>query len=241
MAPVATRGLDDFRRLLRIADGDDSVQSELEHPFSAADLDALIKVITHLRTVQSVLLQVNQQYIASAATANEDRIEPAFKLQGSYRNMARLAEKIVPVMTTEEVHDLILDHYRGESQTLTNAAEANLIKFRLMTHMTETGDAERWQHICDGFNRRQAIGDDDDPHAITARATIDLVQATTNIAAAALNQPQNDSGNQLEEMLRQVLEALANQSNSAKLNRPLASQIPCQSIMVVSTNINYMS
>ena len=51
-----------------------------------------------------------------------------------------------------------------------------------MTQMTEVGDEERWQHICAGFNRRQAIGDDDDPQAVTARATIDLVSATNSIA-----------------------------------------------------------
>ena len=128
---MASRGLDDFRRLLRIAEGDDSVRSELEHPYSAAELEAIVKVIRHLRTVQTVLLQVNQLYIASAATADEDRVEPPFKLQGSYRNMARLAEKIAPIMTEDEVRALILDHYRGESQTLTNAAEANLFKISL--------------------------------------------------------------------------------------------------------------
>ena len=188
LAPVASRGLDDFRRLLRIAEGDDSLRSELEHPYSAADLEAIVKVIRHLRTVQSVLLQVNQLYIASAATADEDRVEPPFKLQGSYRNMARLAEKIAPIMTEEEVRALILDHYRGESQTLTNAAEANLLKFRLMTKMTEAGDEDRWQHICAGFNRRQASGDDDDPQAVTARATIDLVAATDAIAKSLADQ-----------------------------------------------------
>ena len=167
-------------------------------------------VIRHLRSVQAVLLQVNQQYIASAATADEDRVEPPFKLQGSYRNMARLAEKIAPIMTDEEVRALILDHYRGESQTLTNAAEANLLKFRLMTKMEEEGDAERWQHICAGFNRRQAIGDDDDPQAVTARATIDLASATAAIAKSLASEPdQADTGAPVVAALESIAAQLA--------------------------------
>ena len=51
--------------------------------------------------------------------ADEDRVEPSFKLQGSYRNMAKLAEKVVAVMNDEELDQLILDHYLSESQTLT--------------------------------------------------------------------------------------------------------------------------
>ena len=39
------------------------------------------------------------------AQADEYRTEPPFQLQGSYRNMARLAEKILPVMSDDEIED----------------------------------------------------------------------------------------------------------------------------------------
>ena len=34
-------------------------------------------------------------------------------LRKGYRNMARIAEKVVPLMTPEEVEGLIFDHYQN--------------------------------------------------------------------------------------------------------------------------------
>ena len=42
-------------------------------------------------------------YIASAAQEDAYRTEPPFKLQGSYRNMNKLAEKVAPVMNDDEL------------------------------------------------------------------------------------------------------------------------------------------
>lgn len=42
--------------------------------------------------------------------------------------MNRLSEKVLPLMTEEEVTALIHDHYQNESQTLTIGAEANRIR-----------------------------------------------------------------------------------------------------------------
>ena len=44
--------------------------------------------------MRDVILKVNLEYIRSAAQADEYRTEPPFKLQGSYRNMNKMAEKI---------------------------------------------------------------------------------------------------------------------------------------------------
>ena len=62
------------------------------------------------------------------AGRTRSRTEPPFKLQGSYRNMNKLAEKVVPAMNDDELERLIDDHYPGESQTLTTGAEQNLLK-----------------------------------------------------------------------------------------------------------------
>jgi hypothetical protein len=78
--------------------------------------------------VRDVVYRVNQQYIASAAQDDRYRTEPPFRLQGSYRNMNKLAEKISPVMNEDELQQLISDHYLGEAQLLTTGAEENLLK-----------------------------------------------------------------------------------------------------------------
>ncbi|MFQ9246271.1 MAG: hypothetical protein ACLR3R_02265 [Clostridium paraputrificum] len=43
--------------------------------------------------VRDIVLKVNLEYIYSAGQSDEYRSEPAFKLQGSYRNMNKIAEK----------------------------------------------------------------------------------------------------------------------------------------------------
>jgi len=108
---------------------------------------------------------VNQEYIHSAGQADEFRTEPAFKLQGSYRNMNRLAEKVVPIMNDQEVLDLVLDHYRNESQTLTTGAEANLLKFKELVGLLADAEKARWEEIKKTFKRHQLVrgGDANDP------------------------------------------------------------------------------
>ena len=49
-------------------------------------------------------------------------------MQGSYRNMNKMAEKISAVMTHDELMRMIDDHYQGESQLLTSGSEDNLLK-----------------------------------------------------------------------------------------------------------------
>ena len=50
----------------------------------------------------------------SAAQSDASRVEPPFQLQGSYRNMNKLTEKIVPVMNDEELESLALRAPNGE-------------------------------------------------------------------------------------------------------------------------------
>jgi pyruvate/oxaloacetate carboxyltransferase len=108
-----------------------------------------------LVAVREVVLRVNIEYIHSAAQADEFRTEPPFRLQGSYRNMNRLAEKVVPIMNDAEVQALIIDHYRGESQTLTTGAEANLLKFKDMAGVLSPEEKARWDEIKRTFQRNQ--------------------------------------------------------------------------------------
>ena len=112
-------------------------------------------VLRKLVTLRDVVLRVNQEYIASAAQADEFRTEPAFRLQGSYRNMNRLAEKIAPIMNDAEVRAIVLAHYRNESQTLTTGAEANLLKLKELLAAQTPEEKTRWDEIKRTFKRNQ--------------------------------------------------------------------------------------
>src|SRR5690606_6595516 len=100
----------------------------LDSSYSPQELEEIVAVMRRLVAVRDILLRVNQEYIHSAGQADEFRMEPPFRLQGSYRNMNRLAEKIVAIKNDSEIRELLLDHYRTESQTLTSGAEANFLK-----------------------------------------------------------------------------------------------------------------
>ena len=111
------------------------------------------------------MLKANAAYIASAAMEDAYRTEPPFRLQGSYRDMNKLVAKIVPVMNNEEISSLLLSHYRNETQTLTSAAEANLLKYKEMTGQLSDTDAARWASIKETFvknNKLKGFGNRDD-------------------------------------------------------------------------------
>lgn len=165
LAPLSTRDREDIHTFVRMAQGDDSVGTDrLKHPYSAAEVDRIVSVLQKLLRVQEVVLANNQAYIASAAQSEDSRTEPPFQLQGSYRNMNRLAEKIVPVMNEAEVEAAIDDHYLGEAQTLTSGAEGNLLKLAELRGVMTPEQEERWAEVKEGFRRGRALGgSDDDP------------------------------------------------------------------------------
>ena len=72
--------------------------------------------------------------------------------------MNRIAAKVLPLMTQEEIRALILDHYRNESQTLTQGAEANLLKFKEFENIADEKDKARWADIKKEFMKRRLLG-----------------------------------------------------------------------------------
>ncbi len=119
-------------------------------------------VLDKVITVRDTVLKVNQAYIQSAAMEDDYRTEPSFKLQGSYRDMNKLVAKIVPIMNDDELHRLLLSHYESESQTLTSAAEANLLKYKELINTLSKDDQTRWNSIKDIFiknNKLKGFGD----------------------------------------------------------------------------------
>ncbi|MCP4041266.1 MAG: DNA repair protein, partial [Gammaproteobacteria bacterium] len=158
LAPLANRDLDDVYRFVRVAKGEEVPGTEFAHQYSATERQEIIDVIGKFLRVQEVVMAVNLQYIASAAQQDAYRTEPPFKLQGSYRNMNKMAEKVVAIMNRDELERLIDDHYRGEAQTLTTGAEENILKLADMRGTLAGENLERWEEIKKGYRRIQATG-----------------------------------------------------------------------------------
>ncbi len=161
LAPLALRELSDVYKLVRMSQGENVPSTDLSYSYSGAEINEITQVLKKLFVIQDVVLKINQQYIASAAQDDKYRTEPAFKLQGSYRNMNKMAEKVSAVMNDEELMAMIADHYLGEAQLLTTGAEANLLKLsELRGNMTQEQHA-RWQAIKADFLRNKAMGGDE--------------------------------------------------------------------------------
>ncbi len=158
LAPLAGRDPADVYKLIGMARGDDVALSELSHGYSSAEAQEIVEVFKRLFKVQDVLLRVNLEYIASASQDDRYRSEPPFKLQGSYRNMAKLTEKVVAAMNDAELERLIDDHYASEAQTLTKGAEQNLLKLAEMRGRLSPEQSARWSEIKEAFGRVQRMG-----------------------------------------------------------------------------------
>jgi hypothetical protein len=136
-----------------MAASDGAPAESLEGNYSVEEVNELVSVMRKLLQVRDVVLQVNRLYIESAAQADEYRTEPAFKLQGSYRDMNKIAEQIRPVMNDEELQTLIRSHYNNQAQTLTTGAQANLLKLKELMGELEGEDLQRWEDIKQTFQR----------------------------------------------------------------------------------------
>ena len=153
LAPLANRNMEDLYKLVRMCQGEDISLNELEHGYSQAEVNEIKAVLIRLITIRNTVLKVNAQYIASAAQDNNYRTEPPFKLQGSYRNMNKMAEKVVAAMNDEELENLICDHYRGEAQTLSKGSEENLLKLGELRGTLSAEQQQRFSQIKGDFVR----------------------------------------------------------------------------------------
>jgi ATPase involved in DNA repair/ATPase family associated with various cellular activities (AAA) len=160
LAPHAARLLDDIAGVTAMSAGRIPVDSsQLTHRWDGADLDQAVKTVRHLARARDALLAVNTAYIESASSSDMDRSTPEFLLQGSYRNMARIASRVVPVMTPDELDRVVDDHYTAEAQTLTDKAEVNLLAYRRLVSRSTDADARRWDELVAAHRARQAAAD----------------------------------------------------------------------------------
>ncbi|ROQ44395.1 ATPase family protein associated with various cellular activities (AAA) [Marinobacter sp. 3-2] len=162
-APLASRSMDDFYRFADLAAGKEVNSADFDHDYSAAEREEIVAVLKRLLRVRDVILAVNETYISSSGQHDAYRTEPPFKLQGSYRNMNKLAEKVTPVMSEVELEQLIDDHYQGEAQLLTQGAEENLLKLKELRGAMSEADQARWETIKASYRAKVQAGGDGDP------------------------------------------------------------------------------
>jgi hypothetical protein len=165
LAKLSSRNPADVGAFLRLAETGSREGIDFEGTYGMEEIDEIVSVLQKLMRVRDTILRVNQEYIRSAAMEDAYRVEPPFRLQGSYRNMNRIAQRILPVMTGEEVEQAIRDHYENEAQTLTTGAEANLLKFRELEGNATPEELGRWEEIKRKFSRNLLMGGqgDNDP------------------------------------------------------------------------------
>ncbi|ERS83337.1 DNA repair ATPase [Marinobacter sp. C1S70] len=224
LAPLATRGMADFYRFADLAEGKTVADSDFEHDYSAAERDEIVALLKKMIRVRETVLRVNQAYIASSAQAEAYRTEPTFKLQGSYRNMNKLAEKLSPVMSDQELEALIDDHYQGEAQLLTYGAEENLLKLKQMRGTMNDEEAARWQTICEEYRRRQQAGGDEETGVKVVRQlgliSEHLQQLGQQLVAGLDNgkHPEPDLDKALSQLSRSLETGLTEGLQSVQLN-----------------------
>lgn len=199
LAPLALREMQDVHKFVAMAKGEQIPSTDLNHQYSGAELNEITSVLKHLLTIQEVILKVNLQYIESAATAEDYRTEPPFKLQGSYRNMNKMAEKVSAVMNHEELMQLIGDHYIGEAQTLTSGAEENLLKLALLRGVANTEQKQRWEDICGTFSSKKSHQIEGDP---TVQAVKQLSQMAGALEEIKLDMQQSDTSDLIKPINR---------------------------------------
>jgi hypothetical protein len=173
----------DVYGVIRMAESGSAEGIELEGRYGNEELAEMLAVMKKMLRVRDVVLRVNEEYIHSAGQQDEFRTEPAFRLQGSYRNMNRMAAKVEAVMNDRELETMIYSEYENEAQTLTTGAEANLLKFKEILGLLKEEEAERWAEIKKTYARHQMLrgAKDGDPASMAVAQLAGVGQGLTDI------------------------------------------------------------
>lgn len=196
LAPLTGRDMEDLYRFMRMVRGEEVRLSDMTYGYSPAESAEIVAVLERLMKIQAVVLEVNQAYISSAATATAYRTEPPFKLQGSYRNMNKLAEQVVAVMTDDDLQRLVGDHYYGEAQTLASGTEENLLKLGELLDVLDEEEKARWEEIKSLYRRARDRGGDGNPAAQAVAHLEDLNRHLSVVAYALYQRHRREGGDQ---------------------------------------------
>ncbi|MFJ1651883.1 DNA repair ATPase [Streptomyces sp. NPDC088337] len=187
LAPLAGRDRRDLDLFLRLAGNDPAARADrLGHPYAPAEVEQIVSVLRHLLSARETVLAVNAAYIASAAQSDETRTEPPFRLQGSYRTMNKIAQRLRPVMNDTELSAVLDDHFTAEAQTLTTGAEANLLKLAELRGALTPLQATRWAELKSAHVRAQALGGPAGDPLTRATAALALLADRMGAIEAAL-------------------------------------------------------
>jgi len=154
---LSSKYFEDIYGLIEMAETGSQENIELKGNHTKQEIQDYLAVLDKVVTIRDTVMQVNATYIQSAAMEDSYRTEPSFKLQGSYRDMSKLVTKVVPIMNEKELQTLLLSHYENESQTLTSAAEANLLKYKELTETISGEEMIRWETIKDTFIKNNKL------------------------------------------------------------------------------------
>jgi len=197
---LTRRSQRDAYTILKIAETGQGEGLEFEGNYTAEEVQEYVATMKKLLVVRDVVLKVNREYIRSAGQADEYRTEPPFLLQGSYRNMNRIAGRVLPIMNDVELWTLIYSTYEQDAQMLTAGAESNLLKFRELTGRLDGDQARRWDQIKKTFGRNLLLGaDGDDKVDRIVRqmnafsAGLDSIKETLAEGITTLRQPSRDA------------------------------------------------
>ncbi|MBD3638330.1 MAG: DNA repair ATPase [Crocinitomicaceae bacterium] len=157
LGSLKDKGKKDVYNLIKVAEGMPLESITFENAYTSEELADILAVLKMSLKVRDVVLKVNLEYIDSAGQEDVFRTEPPFKLQGSYRDMNKIVEKLNPLMNDEELDTLLLSHYENEAQTLTTGAEANLLKLKELIEKIAPEEQERWDEIKKEYRKRQKL------------------------------------------------------------------------------------
>jgi len=230
LANLASKSQQDVYAIIKMASGEPREGINLEGNYSLEEINELVSTMQKLMRVRDVILAVNKEYIRSAAQSDDYRTEPPFKLQGSYRNMNRIAEKVVSIMNDDELTSLIVSNYENDAQTLTSGTEANLLKFKEMTGLATKEESERWDDIKRTFRQnvkmRGISSDDKTGQVIATLGTLSdgldsirkaMAEGVTQLAeqrareTALVATPEASSSDQEDERTADLIRTLAEQ------------------------------
>ncbi|WP_416970558.1 DNA repair ATPase [Streptomyces sp. 4F14] len=167
LSPLAARDRTDLHTFTRLAQNAPNTRPDhLHHPYTPTEIEEIVSVVRHVLRARETVLAVNAAYINSATQTHETRTEPPFRLQGSYRTMNRITQRIRPAMNTHELDAIINDHFLAESQTLADHAEANLLKLAELRGTLSADLSERWAALKAAY--APAAGNDPMNRAATA-------------------------------------------------------------------------
>ncbi|BDD03164.1 DNA repair ATPase [Aureibacter tunicatorum] len=134
---------DDFGKMILWAEGKIDGFGLVEK-FDPVEVEEMKEMLGKFVRVRNVLMKVNEAYIRSSKGDFDILEEPPFKLQGSYRDMQNIVERINPVMNVSEVDQMISSYYKRESMVLSEHAESSLLKVKEIMGVMTPEEREKW-------------------------------------------------------------------------------------------------